>query len=107
MPSSNCTPQRRIWSRLHPMKSGPYTQGETLVLVCTECKSKKVLKAVREEVRDQGLRKRVRVQKCGCLGACNNGPNVVVSNGKTVLYSGVTPEDAPTLVSAAHHSLKD
>ena len=89
------------------MKTELYPHGETLVLVCTECKSKKLLKAVRDEVKSQGLRKRVRVQKCGCLGACKNGPNVVVSNGKSVLYSGVGPGDAPALVSAADHTLKD
>jgi (2Fe-2S) ferredoxin len=89
------------------MKSGPYPLGETVVLVCTQCKSKRVLKAVRDEINEQGLRKRVRVLKTGCLGACDNGPNVLVSNGKTVLYSGVKPADAPVLVSAARHSLKD
>lgn len=89
------------------MKTALYPHGETLVLVCTECKSKKVLKAVRDEVKCQGLRDRLRVQKCGCLGECKNGPNVVVSNGKSVLYSGVTTGDVPQLIAAANHTLKD
>lgn len=83
------------------MKSVPYPHGESIVLVCTECKSKRVLRAVRDEVREQGLRKQVRVQKCGCLGACKEGPSVLVSNGRGLLFTDATPKDAPAIVKAA------
>jgi (2Fe-2S) ferredoxin len=107
LPPITLNPSQCFWSHPDAMKSAPYPLGETVVLVCTQCKNKKILKAVRDEVKDRGLRKRVRVLKTGCLGACDDGPNVLVSNGKTVLFSGVSPSDAPTLVSAASHSLKD
>jgi (2Fe-2S) ferredoxin len=83
------------------MKTLPYPHGESVVLVCTECKSRKVLKAVREEVKERGMRKQVRVQKCGCLGACGDGPNVLVANGCCRLFSGVRPGDATEIVAAA------
>mgnify|MGYP002619823955 CR=1 FL=1 len=83
------------------MKTEPYPHGETIIMVCTDCKCKKILKAVKQEVRSQGVRKGVRVQKCDCLGACKEGPNVLVSNGKAVLFSGMKPDDAKALVAYA------
>lgn len=56
------------------------------VLVCKggDCKkrgSKKVRKALKDEMRAEGINQDVRVDEVSCLGLCKHGPNVVVYHG--------------------------
>ncbi len=50
------------------------TSGET----CSEQGSQEVCKALKDEIKERGLKKTIRINKAGCLGQCGNGPMVVV-----------------------------
>ena len=72
------------------------------VLVCGggDCKkrgAKDVRKALKEELRSEGMIGDVRVDSVGCLGLCKHGPNVVVHPGGT-WYLGVAKRDVPEIV---------
>jgi (2Fe-2S) ferredoxin len=72
------------------------------VLVCKggDCKkrgSKAVRKALKDELRAEGLNRDVRVDSTDCLGLCKHGPNLVVYPGGT-WYLGVVEQDVPELV---------
>jgi len=55
-----------------------------------------VWQALRREVRAQGADD-VDLIVAGCLGRCDYGPNLMIHPGATK-YSGVVPDDAPTIV---------
>ena len=65
--------------------------------VCAAGGSEEVLKALKEEVKQRGLKGKIRALKSGCMDLCEKGPNVMVFPEGT-LHSGVTPEDVPALV---------
>lgn len=75
------------------------------VFVCTDpweegCAAKgshEILKRLRREIRDRGLRLEVRSTASFCLGGCRLGPNVVM-HPDGVFYGGVSAEDVPELV---------
>ena len=72
------------------------------VLVCggKDCKkrgAKDVRKALKDELRTEGMIGDVRVDSIGCLGLCKHGPNVVVHPGGT-WYLGVVEGDVPEIV---------
>jgi (2Fe-2S) ferredoxin len=76
------------------------------VLFCCggDCKkrgAKDVKKALKEELRSEGINRDVRVDSVGCLGLCKHGPNAVVygpnGHGGT-WYLGLIPHDAPEIV---------
>jgi (2Fe-2S) ferredoxin len=52
---------------------------------------------------EAGLKGRVRVNRCGCLGRCVDGASIVVYP-EAVWYRAVTPEDADEIFS--EHLLK-
>lgn len=77
------------------------------VFVCKggDCKkrgSKKVRKALKDEMRSEGINQDVRVDEVSCLGLCKHGPNVVVYHearpGGT-WYVGLREDDAPEVVT--------
>jgi len=53
--------------------------------------------ALRKEVATRGLSDDVQITRCGSLGLCERGPNVVVYP-QGVWYSGVGPDDIPEIV---------
>lgn len=54
--------------------------------------------ALKDGVKKAGLKGRVRVARSGCLDLCEQGPNVFLyPSGEW--FSGLKPEDAPTLVA--------
>jgi len=72
------------------------------VLVCKggDCKkrgSKPVHKALKDELRAEGLNRDVRVDSVDCLGLCKHGPNLIVYPGGT-WYLGVAEENMPDVV---------
>jgi len=78
------------------------------VLVCKggDCKkrgSKAVRKALKDELRAEGLTGDVRIDLTDCLGLCKHGPNLVVYPGGT-WYLGVVEQDVPEVV---HRHLKN
>jgi (2Fe-2S) ferredoxin len=75
---------------------------ESHVLVCTggDCKkrgAKDVRKALKSELRSEGLLGEVRIDTVGCLGLCKHGPNVVVYP-EGIWYLGLTGEDVPKVI---------
>ena len=79
---------------------------ESHVFVCTgsDCKkrgAKDTRKALKGELRSEGLLGDVRIDTVDCLGLCKHGPNAVVYDGtqpKGVWYPGLYEEDVPELV---------
>ena len=78
------------------------------VLVCKggDCKkrgAKAVRKALKDELRAEGMNRDVRVDSIDCLGLCKHGPNLIVYPGGT-WYLGVVEQDVPEIV---HRHLKN
>ena len=79
---------------------------ESHVFVCTggDCKkrgAKDMRKALKEELRSEGLLSEVRLDAVDCLGLCKHGPNVVVydrAQPKGTWYLGRLEEDVPEVV---------
>jgi len=79
---------------------------ESHVLVCTggDCKkrgAKNTRKALKEELRSEGILDQARIDTVDCLGLCKHGPNVVVYDGtepKGTWYLGLREKDAPEIV---------
>lgn len=79
------------------------------VFVCTNVREGKVAcanpgrggdavcKALKEAVKEAGLKSKIRVARSGCLDRCGEGPNLFVyPDGEW--YSGVTEADVPELL---------
>ena len=60
---------------------------------CTRRGSDQTISFLKKEIEERGLKFDVKVVACGCLGLCEQGPNLIVyPEGKW--YSGVTAEKA-------------
>jgi len=55
-------------------------------------------KSLKQEVKQRGLKPAVRVSTSGCLGVCENGPNIMIYP-QGIWFSGVTNEDIPEIMS--------
>jgi (2Fe-2S) ferredoxin len=79
---------------------------ESHVFVCIggDCKkrgARDTRKALKDELRSEGLLGEVRIDTVDCLGLCKHGPNLVVYDGaepKGTWYLGVREEDLPDVV---------
>ena len=88
-----------------PEDSGPGAKVrdyDAHVLVCTggDCTkkgAKNTKKALKSELRAEGLNRDVRVDNTGCLGLCKHGPNVVVYPEET-WYLGLKDKSVPEVV---------
>jgi (2Fe-2S) ferredoxin len=67
------------------------------VTSCSAGGSLRVLDALRHELQSRGLADDVLLTTCGCLGACDHGPIVIVYP-EGAWYSGVKPEDVSEIV---------
>ena len=65
---------------------------------CLALGSDMVISAFEEEIEKQALKTKVDVRGTGCPGFCEKGP-IVVIYPEEICYVGVTPEDAPEIVS--------
>jgi len=65
---------------------------------CLALGSDSVISAFEEEIDKQALKTKVDVRETGCPGFCEKGP-IVVIYPEEICYIGVTPEDAPEIVS--------
>ena len=70
---------------------------------CTSSGSDKIQEAFERELAANDLASEIKVVRTGCFGLCAVGPVVIVDPGGTV-YSQVTPDDGPEIVS--EHLLK-
>ena len=66
---------------------------------CHAYKCEDVARALRNEIEEQGLSKRVELKVTGCHGFCERGPLVVIYPEKT-FYQRVNPADASEIISA-------
>jgi NADH:ubiquinone oxidoreductase subunit F (NADH-binding)/(2Fe-2S) ferredoxin len=64
---------------------------------CRALSSDGVLSALHEELKAQGLTDKAEVAMTGCPGFCEQGPLVVIQPER-LLYTGVTPNDAPEII---------
>ncbi len=74
------------------------------VLVCKggDCKkrgSKEVHRALKDELREAGMNRDVRIDSVECLGLCKHGPNAIVYPSGT-WYLGLIDADAPEIVES-------
>ena len=65
---------------------------------CLALGSDRVISAFEEEIEKQALKTKVDVRGTGCPGFCEKGP-IVVIYPEEICYIGVTPEDAPEIIS--------
>ena len=66
---------------------------------CADGKGKEIRKVLKGKVKAKGWPKEdVRVSQTLCLGLCSTGPNVMIYP-QNILYSGVTLEDVPVIMS--------
>ena len=66
---------------------------------CPNQGSEAVLKELRREISELGLKKQIRINKAGCFDQCGNGPMVVVYPD-AVWYAHVTPDDCKEIVQS-------
>ena len=64
---------------------------------CADGQSPEVRAALKQTVKDRGWRGRVRVSGSGCLGLCEQGPNVIFYPQKT-WFSAASPDDVEAIV---------
>ncbi len=65
---------------------------------CTSSGSKKVIAALEEEIKKNGIEKDVKIVRTGCFGLCSLGPIMIVYPEGS-FYARVTPEEIPKIVS--------
>ncbi len=76
---------------------------EKHVFVCTSGKvcpnegAEAVCDALRKEISDRGLKKKIRINKAGCFDQCGNGPLIVVYPEST-WYAKVQPSDCKEII---------
>lgn len=69
------------------------TSGKT----CAEEGGPEVCDALRKEIAERGLKKKIRINKAGCFDQCGNGPLIVVYPEAT-WYAHVKPEDCHEII---------
>ncbi|NTW84327.1 MAG: (2Fe-2S) ferredoxin domain-containing protein [Chlorobiaceae bacterium] len=62
--------------------------------------------AIKKAVDEKGWKGKVRVSASGCLGLCSTGPNVMIYPQK-IWFSGVSPDDVESIVSAIERIIAD
>ena len=83
------------------MDSNPYEIHAFVCLggkTCPTQGSDEVWLALRDRIRDEGLKDRIRVSKSGCVGQCGHGPMACVYPDD-VWYAGLGEEDVEPLIA--------
>ena len=73
---------------------------------CADGNSPQVRMALKQAINDRGWRGKVRVSQCGCMGLCNDGPNIIMYPQQT-WYSGVTTADVDRILDRIASYLTD
>lgn len=64
---------------------------------CADGQSVEIRSLIKQGVTDRGWKPGVRVSQSGCLGVCDQGPNVMIYP-QCEWFSGMTKEDVPHLL---------
>ena len=64
---------------------------------CADGDSAVIRKDLKQKIKDKGLRYLVRVSKCGCMGLCTNGPNVIIYPQK-IWFSKASLQDVDKII---------
>lgn len=73
---------------------------------CADGNSHEVRRLLKEGVTERALKPRVRISQSGCLGVCQQGPNVMIyPQGEW--YSAVTPDDVTALLKRIEAIIED
>lgn len=64
---------------------------------CADGKSIEIRAILKEEITNRGWKPRVRVSQSGCLGVCEDGPNVMLYPQK-IWFSGVAKNDVSIIL---------
>jgi (2Fe-2S) ferredoxin len=72
---------------------------------CADGESPLVRSALKKEINQRGWRGKVRISKSGCMGLCQNGPNVIIYPQK-IWFSEVSPDDIGHIISSIEQVLK-
>ncbi len=72
---------------------------------CADGNSPEVRKRLKQAVAEKGLKPRVRVSQCGCMGLCTDGPNVLLYP-QGVWFSGVSEADVERILAVVEDALK-
>ena len=71
---------------------------------CGDHGSSDIKAALKDEVKNRGWKSRVRVSDSGCLGLCDEGPNVMIYLQK-IWYSEVSLDDVPAIIESVEELL--
>lgn len=72
---------------------------------CADGNSAQVRAALKQIVADRGWKGAVRVSQCGCMGLCNEGPNVMIYPQRA-WFSAVSPWDVEAIVDLIAQSMR-
>lgn len=65
---------------------------------CADGGSPRVRAALKAEINQRGWKGKVRISHSGCMGLCQNGPNVIIYPQR-IWFAGVTPDDIAQVVA--------
>lgn len=65
---------------------------------CASRKSEDIVSKLKQVVREKNLKDQIRVSRTGCMGKCENGPNIMVYP-EGIWYSNVKEEDLQFLLA--------
>jgi (2Fe-2S) ferredoxin len=72
---------------------------------CADGTSALIKAALKQEIARRGWKGRVRVSECGCMGLCEQGPNVIVYPHKG-WFSAASAEDVPAIIALVEEILQ-
>lgn len=72
---------------------------------CADGQTPELRRTLKKQANERGWKGRVRVSQCGCLGLCDDGPNVIIYPQK-VWLAGVEPGDAPQILDKVEEILQ-
>lgn len=72
---------------------------------CGDGDNARIKAILKDEIKDRGWKSRVRVSDSGCLGQCDEGPNVMIYP-QQIWYSDVSIDDIPTILRQVEELLE-
>jgi (2Fe-2S) ferredoxin len=73
---------------------------------CEDGRNTELKAAIKNEVKERGLNRQVRVSTSGCMGLCDAGPNVLIYPQR-IWLSAASPEDAAEVLAEVEKIVSD